>query len=150
MIKENTNEKLLKKILSIQKERDEFKASIDETLDKGTIGLQTYQALEAIESEIMQRADDLGNSPIYAVLNVDEFQSYESHLGHEGAQNKLKELAELFKQLETSVLDYEHIHRLHCADIPGEEIILVFETSYEDGEGELRVLESVQEILASI
>ena len=42
------------------------------------------------------------NLPIFCLIDIDLFKSYNTHLGYEKADLKLIELAKLFKELEVS------------------------------------------------
>ena len=50
------------------------------------------------------------NIPIYVLLDIDKFKMYNTELGYEKADEKLRELSQLFLKLKQSCSDYDRIH----------------------------------------
>ena len=69
-------------------------------IDFDKTGLLTYPGLLARETDIMKNEDQ---ERIYALIDIDFFKRYNTHLGYEEADVKLRQLAALFRGLEESV-----------------------------------------------
>ena len=76
----------------ILNERDELKKKLDDILDRDKTGLITYDALLALEAQIMARYDPLLNKnvPVYTLLDIDYFKQFNTNLGYEGADEMLR------------------------------------------------------------
>ena len=101
-------------------------------LDRDKTNLLTYQAVLGREVEIMARYKQYTNYPIICLIDIDLFKKYNTELGYEGADRKLRELADKFRKLEESAKEYECIRKLHSCHMSGDEFLLVFETDLEN------------------
>ena len=68
-------------------------------IDYDKTGLLTYIGLLSREAEIKERCD----ASIYTLIDIDLFKRYNTDLGYAGADAKLIQLAELFRDLEKNV-----------------------------------------------
>ena len=71
-------------------------------IDFDKTGLLTYPGLLARETDIMKKSHE-DQDRIYALIDIDFFKRYNTHLGYEEADVKLRQLAALFRGLEESV-----------------------------------------------
>ena len=69
-------------------------------IDFDKTGLLTELGLLAREAEVMKRCP---YNSIYAMIDIDLFKRYNTALGYEKADEKLRKLADLFRDLENSV-----------------------------------------------
>lgn len=83
-------------------------------------------------------------------MDVDKFKTYNTHLGYELADKKLKELADLLRNLEKSVEKYRIIKDIHPTHLSGDEFVIVFETNTKNDGDEVLVAEAVQDMLSSV
>ena len=61
---------------------------VDNLLDRDKTGLLTIDSLLAKEKDIMKRGK-FYQKPIYALIDLDNFKTYNTHLGYESADKKL-------------------------------------------------------------
>ena len=79
----------------MQKERDQLKLKIDNLIDSDLkTGLMSHLALLAKEDEIIDRARKVRSYPLYALVDIDLFKKYNTHLGMDEADKKLRALAD--------------------------------------------------------
>ena len=96
-------------------------------IDYDKTGLLTYLGLLAREAGITGRTGPA--NLFYALIDIDLFKKYNTELGYDGADAKLRQLAQEFKRLESEIDQYDAITKVHPAHMSGDEFVVVFETS---------------------
>ena len=68
------------------------------------------------------------------LIDIDNFKKYNTCLGYEQADKKLKQLADMFRKLEETTKEekYPGLHKLHSSRCGGDEYVLVWETNNTD------------------
>ena len=126
---------------------------LDNHLDRDKTELKTYQSLLALEQSITSRVSGMANWPIYGLLDIDFFKSYNTALGYEKADRKLRQIADLFKGLEKQAAEkqFKYIKALHPIHLSGDEFVLVWETeSTGTVEEKQDIMIAVREMVASV